>query len=863
MSSVERPVTASHEVGSYFQPASGLGKVAAEQTIKTKVFDSEEPRVRQPQDWLGILLAILGIVALLIFTVYAQRTTQGVQEDVRNITAVLAQLLQVPVTLFEFLVTLFVPIAVLTELTIKRMGRQVVESALALVIGLLLAAGATYAVTQWGSDVMIQGLSVRASGQWELSIPGFVAALSGLLTAAGPRTRRRTVSMSWNLLWMTLGILLITVQVSLPGVLIALLIGRVAGLGVRYASGVNSERATGDSLVRGVQRAGFYPIELHRIFENEDEPAPAPSKHGAPTHDATAVALTRYSDTRVYAMTQGDGSRLDVVVLDGDRQVIGILQRLWRSFRVRGLEGRSAISLRAVAERAALLIYAASAAGVRTPALRGVAAAEDSMILVLEHPNNTEPLSEVPRELITDAVMDEAWHQLSLAHQAGLTHRSLSADTLLLTAPSSSAKSAQSTSGESASEQAPQVWISGWQSGDVASATLTRRLDIAQMLTLFGLLVGPQRAFDAAAKAVSDSELAAIGPLLQSVILPAKTRALLRADKSIMTELRAALIEELPEASIEPVPMARVNMKRLGLVILTIIVVGVVFTSLNLSQITEAVSTAQPWWAAASVLLGMITWLGAAIHFVGFSPTKLPLWQTTLVQAAASFVAIAAPAGIGPAALNLRMLNRRGVATSLAVATVALVQVSGFVVTVVILLLLALVSGEGGTLRALPSTTVITAVIVVTSAGIIIASIPVLRRWFWAKVSPTLTQILPRITELLSTPWRLAYGVAGSAILTLGYVLAFDAALRAFGQQVSLIDVAIVYLVGNTIGAMAPTPGGLGAVEVALITGLTTTAAVPAAIATSVVVLFRVATYWVQIPLGWLAMQHLQRKGNL
>src|SRR5690625_7841707 len=61
-----------------------------------------------------------------------------------------------------------------------------------------------------------------------------------------------------------------------------------------------------------------------------------------------------------------------------------------------------------------------------------------------------------------------------------------------------------------------------------------------------------------------------------------------------------------------------------------------------------------------------------------------------------------APAGIGPAALYLRFLNRRGVRASLAVATVALVQVAGFVVTVLLLLFFSLITGNAGVLRQLP-----------------------------------------------------------------------------------------------------------------------------------------------------------------
>lgn len=855
MSHADRPRTQSHDVGSYYQPPNPSdASFHDDAPAPTKIYDAPEPRVRQPRDVLGIILAVLGVIVLLILTVYAQRTTEGVQADVQNITSVVAKVLQVPVVLLEFLVTLFVPVAVLTELTIRRMGRQVIEAALALVVGLLLAGAVVYGVTSWGADSLVKGLSIHVDGLRTLSIPSFVAGLAGLLTAAGPRTRRRTVAFSWNLLWITLSILLITVQISLPGVLIALLIGRVAGLTVRYASGVSSERATGDALVKGIQQAGFEPLELRRIglapIDPHGQPVPHPESDAttAPTSDSTGVALTRYADSRVYAMTPQDGTRLDVVVLDGDRQVIGILQRLWRSFRVRGIEGRSAISLRAVAERAALLIYAASAAGVRTPTLRGVSTADDSMLLILEHPHGTVTLTEAAPEAITDAVMDEAWHQLGIAHEAGITHRSLSTDSILLTI---------------SADPSPTVWIAGWQSGDVASAPLTRGLDNAQMLALLALAVGAERAIGSARKVLSESELAAVGPLLQTVVLPGTTRTQLRGHKSLMSELRAALVKQVPDANIEPQPLTRISPKKLVTLLLTIVVIGVVFTSINFDQITSAVRSAQPWWMALAFVLGLLTWLGAAMTFVGFAPVKLPLTRATLVQAAASFVTLAAPAGIGPAALNLRMLTRRGVSTSFALATVALVQVSGFVVTIALLLVLSLVSGESGSLRALPSTTVITVITIATLAGTSVLSVPVLRRWIWSKLSPTLTQIWPRLSELLGTPWRLTLGLAGNVILTLGYILAFDAALAAFGQQVTLIDAALVYLVGNTIGALAPTPGGLGAIEVALITGLTTTAAVPAAIATSAVVLFRVVTYWARIPLGWVAMQYLQRKGDL
>jgi len=849
--------TSTHNVGDYYRPSDHLGSPDNDFDLpKVTIVDDIKVRVRQPRDLLGIVFTILGIVALLVVAVFAQSTAEGVQEDVRSASTLLSTILFIPVVVLESLVSLLLPAAVLVELAVRKLGRQMLESAIALAFGLVLAAGFSYGIEHWASHNLIHGLSAFTNRGWTLSIPGYVAGLCGLLTAAGPRTRRRTVSFSWKTLWIALAVVLIFGQVNIIGVFCAVLLGRISGLTVRYLSGVSSERAQGDDLIRGVRKAGFQPISLIRIHDTDEynQEAALLAEHSGPNPIPT---FTNNAETRVYAMHQLDSPRLDVFVLDGDRQIIGFLQRLWRSLRVRGIEGRSAISLRAVAERASLLSYAATAAGVRTHKLLGVSEAEDSMLLVFEHPEHTLPVAALSSEDITPDIMREAWRQLDIAHKAGLAHRNLSSEALLVS-------SKITDNGVAVAPGAPKVWLSGWQSGDIAASTLNKHMDNAQMLALFALKVGADAAITSAREILSEDDLMAVGPLLQSVVLPRTTRTQLRQHKNLMKDLRAALVQEIPEADVEPEQLVRFGARTVLTWAVTVIALIVVFTTINLKEITSAVSEANPWWAVFSLVLGLLTWFGAALNLVGFSPVRLPLFRTTLVQAAASFVALAAPAGIGPAALNLRMLTKRGVTTSLAVATVALVQVSAFVVTVLILGALSIFTGNsGGALRVLPSTTVIVAIIAVVFIGAIVFSIPSLRRWVLAKIQPTWRQVWPRLSELLSSPLRLTLGIAGHVILTLGYIFAFDAALAAFGFSIPILDAAIVYLIGNTLGAMAPTPGGMGAIEVALITGLTTTAAVPAAIATSAVILFRVATYWLQIPIGWVSMRYLQKRGEL
>ena len=85
---------------------------------------------------------------------------------------------------------------------------------------------------------------------------------------------------------------------------------------------------------------------------------------------------------------------------------------------------------------------------------------------------------------------------------------------------------------------------------------------------------------------------------------------------------------------------------------------------------------------------------------------------------------------------------------------------------------------------------------------------------------------------------KLAEGIGGALLLTAAYIFCLDASVRAVGGSVPLASVAVVYLAGNALGSVVPTPGGLGAVEAALSAGLTA-AGLPGAAAVSAVLLFR------------------------
>lgn len=915
-------LTAPGAPGTPHAESTGGAGVSADPAVASPVdgvhiVDTPAVRVHHPADLVGLVLSALGIALVVVLGIYAPGTTTGVVEDVQDFESVIQRVLVIPVAVLEGLITVLVPLAVLTELVLRRLLRHAVEAVVAAIITFLAAVLTSWLITSFGVPVLRSSFSVWANGTREVIIPPLLAATAALLTVAGARNRRRTVGWSWNLVWLTLGVGLISGVVTLPAALMTVLLGRFIGLAMRYASGVQSERAYGQTLVAGVRRAGFEPVCLVRVGDATEhdpaarpvpadpvtaaghqdeapdagrravdllpEQAPAPAA-AARTHDAAAtaaagsagedhddhddaadlaaIAITRHGDNRVYAMTTADGERLDVVVLDGDRQVVGVLTRFWRSLRLRGLDGRAVVSLRQAAERAALLSYAAWSAGVRTPRLLALAEAGDSMLLVQQHAYGAVPLRDLPPEALTDEILDEVWDQIRTAHRAGLAHRALTSDTVLVDLePPFVPPSPPAPDGTPAPAGAtgPVVLVTAWESGDVASSDLARRMDIAQMLALLALRVGAERAVRSAARVFTDEELAAIGPLLQTIAMPRTTREEARQRKGVLAEVREALLAQLPEADVEPQRLVRFGARTVITLVLGIGAAVLVITRLNFAEISAALVDAEPWYAAVAFGLGMVTFVGAALALVAFSPVRLPMWRATLVQVAGSFVALVAPAGVGPAALNLRMLTRRGVSNTLAVASVGLVQVSQLITTLLLLLVLSLASGEP---MQLPSRTVLVSAAIVIAALAASMLVPSLRRWVASKTVPLWRQTWPRLIQLLGQPKRFAVAVVGNLIMTIGYLGAFQASLAAFGEALPLIDLALIYLIGNTAGAIVPTPGGLGAIESALTIGLIN-GGVPGAIAASVVVLFRALTYWARIPFGWLAMRTLQRSGEL
>ena len=557
-----------------------------------------------------------------------------------------------------------------------------------------------------------------------------------------------------------------------------------------------------------------------------------------------ALSQKRASVHRMYAVWDSAGERRNVTLLDADRQVAGFLSNIWDQIRVRGLSPTRDLSLRPAAEHAALMTMEARRARVRTPGLLGMAEAAESVLLVTDHVVGARSIRDLGSE-VDDDVLDQLWGQLQRAHAAGLAHGSIDASSVVV-------------------DEAGGLWLLDWASGETISSELSRRVDLAQALALTALSVGAERAIDAASRSLTTAQLASIAPMLQRVVLPSQTREVMGrrgASRQVLQDLRDALVALTPTADAEPARLNRFSTRTVLMAVVALVAVWTLLAQLDFQQVSAAVSQANIWWMLAALAFSVATYVGAWLTLVAFSPERLSLWRSTEVHLASAVVSLVAPAGVGGAAINLRFLNRKGVPTAVGVATVALVQVVQFIVTVVLLVVLAAMTGQSTGLT-LPSGWVLVAAGAIVVVAAVILVIPQARTWAWAKIEPTYRQVWPRLVWVMSNPMRLALGVGGALMLSLSYILSFSASLWAFGYTVPFAVLAITYLASNTVGSIVPSPGGIGPVELALTAGLVA-AGVPYGVALSTAIVYRLVTFWIPIPVGWLSLQRLQKVGDL
>ncbi len=788
-----------------------------------QVTDQLERRIRKPVDLLRCIIACIEIVALAIAGVAASATTTGVETDIVGASRRLPHPLLEAATPLAVFALLILPVALAVQQLLRRQPRRLAEAILTGVLAGLVTKAADLLLGRSAAARLYDAIIMSRPGASHVqALDPYLAALvayTTMIVLVGRPIWR-------NSLWLAVGVYAIvqlvgTLHTTVISLLITLLMGRAIGLAVRYGAGSVSQRPSAEDIATALAGTGLPVAAIRRVRLT------GPGRAGS----------------RYYAVTNADGSRLNVVVFDRDQEAAGAIYRLYRSARLQGQVSRNApLSVDHMVERRALLSYATEDAGVPTPRLRAlVRVGPEAAVLAYDHHEGTTLAQRNPG--CSDAELARIWEVVSRLHAHHVTHRSLTADRILFTGDD-------------------QVMLLDPGDGDVAATDLQVRLDLSQLVAELALFVGPDRAAGLAIKQLGAGELVSIVPLLQPVALARSTRRALRRRRDVLPALRTLLLAAVPGGEVTAVRLERIRLRTLLTLVASVAAAYLLAGELERASLGHVLRAANWRWGVAALALSAVTYVGAAVSLSGFVGERLDFFRTLLAQVASSFVTLVTPAAVGGAALNIRYLQRRKIPAPVAVASVGVAQVVAFVLHIMLIAVFAAIAGTGPGEPLRPPRWAYFVLAGLVLAALAVLTVPAGRRLVRARVSPTFTRVLPRLLEIVQRPSKLAQGIGGALLLSIAYILCLAACVAAFGRSVPIASIGVVYLTGSALGSLIPTPGGLGAVEAALTAGLTA-AGLPGAVAVSSVLLFRLLTFWLPVPFGWAALNFLERKQAL
>jgi undecaprenyl-diphosphatase len=771
-------------------------------------------RYRHPGDVIRLISAGILLACSLAASWVASRQLLGpaasVPDDLGPADGVITGLVQI---------ACLVAVALVIAATLRRRRYRLLAG---LAAGAVAAAAITTAIfALFGRERPAALTADLARGSWvagaAFPAPALFASAAAVVVAAAPWLSRPWRRVAWLTLLLA-GVVRILAGTMLPMELVlALATGVTVGAAVLVTFGVPDQRIGPGEIAAALRLAGL-PVTSVRPAEVEAK------------------------GSGKFAAVTADGRRLFVKALGSDQRDADLLYRAYRAVRLRNVgDTRPAASLFHAVERQALVGVMAERAGVSVPGVDRIVRAGDTALLVMEWVDGCS-LDRLPDGQTGDDLLARLWAEVGRLHRAGIAHRSLRAANVMVS-------------------PAGQPRIVDFSFSELTATHRQMDLDVAELLASLAVLVGEDRAAAAAVEGLGGQEVARSLPLLQPLALSAATRRAVARQDGLLTRTRAAAAA----ASGQPAPdLARVQRVRPRTLLAIAAAAGAFYFVLpKLAQVGSgwhALQSAHWIWLPVIIAFSALTYLASAISLLGSVSVRLPFWPTVLTQGASSFVNRVSYANVGGMALNVRYLQKCGVEPSAGVAAVGVNALAGAIVHAILLVVFFSWAGRGlGRAFKLPSSSTLLVILAVVAAVVGLVMITRQgRRFAVRKLLPSVRSSLASLRRVARSPVRLALLFGGSALVTLAYIAGLVASVEAFGATAGIAQIGAVYLAASLVAAASPTPGGLGAMEVATIAGLTGIG-IANGPAVSAVLLYRLSTYWLPVPPGWLSWRLLQR----
>ncbi|MGW0161247.1 lysylphosphatidylglycerol synthase transmembrane domain-containing protein [Mycobacterium sp. NPDC003323] len=769
-----------------------------------------QPLTRRTNEILRVVLSALFLAVVITSSLITRNEWVSLERSISGIIGVLTPTQSNLVYLAYGVAILALPFIILVQLILGRHWLLLAAYGAAGVIAVLALSisGRGIAAPQWHFDLRDR-LDTQLS-QF-LDDPRWIALLAAVLTVSGPWLSRRLRRYWWALLLAFVPIHLAVSAVVPARSLLGLAVGWFVGALVVWVVGTPALEVPLDGAVRALTRRGFIVSALAVI---------RPPGQGALVLAATGPDSTAVVE--LYGPNQRSG---------------GALTQLWRKVRLRTDETAPLhASMRRTIEHRALMAIAIDTLGLSNISSVSVSALDRGWTLYARKPARGVRLSP------ESASVTDVWKALKTLQDNQISHGSLCRDEITV--------------------HDGQVQFGGFTNAEYGATDAQLQSDIAQLLVTTSDVYDPETAVAAAIETLGRDTVLTASRRLTKTAVAARIRDSVHNPKAVIEAAREQVQQQTGADSIRNETITRFTRVQLIQLVLLVALVYVAYPFIStVPTFFDELANANWWWALVGLMVSALRYVGAAGALWACADGLVAYRHLAIMQVANTFAATTTPAGVGGLALSTRVLQKGGLSTMRATAAVALQQSVQVMVHVLLLILFTTIAGASANLsHFVPSATVLYLVagVALGLVGVFLA-VPKLRRWLASSLAPKLQEVKTDLWELSKEPKRLALIVLGAAGTTLGSALALWASIEAFGGDTSFVTVTVVTMIGGTLASAAPTPGGVGAVEAALIGGLAAFG-VPAAIAVPAVLLYRVLTCWLPVFVGWPVMRWLTRK---
>lgn len=785
------------------------------------------PPSRQKWSSVDLLRLLVGLVlgaAGLFAATFADGTISGVESDVIDAVGRIPDSIEQAVVGSAQIIATFVPIFAFVVIVWRRRWRLL----LMLLLSSIIASIAIGVVTSWLGDRDVGAvLAERAATSADLVGADFptteYVATAVAMTVVGaawlPRRWKRAV---WA--WI---VVLVALRFLGPGeppldVWIAGSIGVVIGSLMLLVFGSPNLEPRPEQVLDALRDVGLDPVEIRR----RDDIAGGTIAYETLDTDTT----TRFVKMRTPDDRSGD-----------------LLNRLFRAIRLRSSEvSRPYSTLKRRVEHESLALRTVRAGGTHSPDVITMGVTASGAAFLVQELVPGRRLTDLGTDEFDDDIARSALQAVRAVHGTRTAHHSLTLDNMIV-------------------DDDRQVWLVDFDEAELAADERSRSRDVAEILVALALVIGPGRSARLGVDELGADGVARALPLVQPLALSRSLGKSIRSERDLLDRLRHEM-HELTGADDVPLErLARVQTRTL----LMIMAGALAFYSLlpqfgNLGNTVDAFGDARWPWIPALLAASLAYFVFATISFLGSVAQPMPVAASARSQVASSFAQLVGPASAGKMALAGRFLQRNGLTSAEASASVALNTIGG--IATHLLLMAGFFAWAGGADVggvSLPSVTTLLLAAGVAVVAIALASL--FRRVRALVIRPVIDGLRTAagyVAQIGRSPIRVVALIGGSAMITMSYLFALVFSVEAFGGGLTVAQIGAAYLGAAAIANIAPTPGGIGPLEAAMIAALTGFG-LEAPIAISAVLTFRLATFWLPIAPGWATFVWMERRGEI